>query len=234
MSHPQQQEFISHIRKLFPQFFSNKRVLEIGSLDINGAVRGNFTECDYAGMDLGPGPGVDIVCQAQNYDGPSESFDVVICCEVMEHNPYWKETFAQMIRVCRPGGLIVMTCASLGRPEHGTTRTNKAAAPLVPWEYYKNLKVGDFRPEFEFQKHFSCYMFIYNFDFCDLYFVGFKSGSPAPFGARRAIMHLRRRYNIANFFNLPALRRQVLVRVFGEERYWAGPIRLWSAGSRRH
>src|SRR5690606_19424692 len=103
-------------------FFRGTRVLEVGSLDLNGSVRSNFSGCDYLGIDVAAGPGVDLVCQGQDYDAPDGSFDVVTSCEAMEHNPYWRETFANMLRLCRPGGLILMTCATTGRGEHGTTR----------------------------------------------------------------------------------------------------------------
>ncbi len=79
-------------------------MLEIGSLDVNGTVRQHFEKCDYRGLDVAEGPGVDIVCQAQDYDAPIGSFDTVVCCEVMEHNPHWAETFANMLRLCQPGG----------------------------------------------------------------------------------------------------------------------------------
>ena len=46
---------------------------------------------------------------------PTASFDVVISCECFEHNPYWRETFLNMTRVLRPGGLFVLTCATTGR-----------------------------------------------------------------------------------------------------------------------
>jgi SAM-dependent methyltransferase len=124
MAHKEQKEFIEMIRNEFPDFFSGKRVLEIGSLDINGSVRKLFENCEYIGVDVAAGPGVDVVCQGQNYSGPDNSFDVAISCEVMEHNPFWAETVKNMIRLCKPGGLVVMTCATLGRREHGTERTS--------------------------------------------------------------------------------------------------------------
>ncbi|SRR5260221_10989031 len=102
MSHPQQIEFVSQLRAAFPEFFMSARVLEIGSLDINGSIRRIFEGAgSYTGLDVGPGPGVDVVCQGQDYDAPSDGFDTVISCEVMEHNPYWVATLANMIRLCR-------------------------------------------------------------------------------------------------------------------------------------
>ena len=93
MSHPQQIAFVAAIRHLFPAYFEGCRVLEVGSLDINGTIRGLFPGCNYTGLDVGEGPGVDQVCQGQDYDAPDNTFDVAISCEVMEHNPYWRDTF---------------------------------------------------------------------------------------------------------------------------------------------
>ncbi len=227
MSHPQQQDFVRNVKKHFPTFFAGQRVLEIGSLDINGAVRSHFSDCNYTGLDVGEGHGVDVVCQGQDYDAPDGSFDVVISCEVMEHNPYWKETFQNMARVCRPGGIVIMTCASLGRPEHGTSRTSRDQAPLVPWEYYKNLNARHFLSNLPIIELFSDFEFIENFDFCDLYFLGFKSGVSSPPNTKRAFLDLRIHYYMENLRNLSALKRRATIAVFGESRYLEGPIRLW-------
>jgi SAM-dependent methyltransferase len=145
MTHRQQLEFIAELAELFPDKFRKRRVLEIGSQNVNGTIRHFFEDCDYTGIDVAPGPDVDIVCEGQNYDAPDGSFDVVIACEVMEHNPYWAETTANMIRLCKPNGMVVVTCATLGRAEHGTTRSVPAASPLtLNWYYYRNLTHKDF------------------------------------------------------------------------------------------
>lgn len=83
MAHTEQLEFVKLVRAGFSDFFKSKHVLEIGSLDINGGVRGLFADCVYTGIDVAPGPGVDIVCQGQDYDAPDSTYDSVICCEVM-------------------------------------------------------------------------------------------------------------------------------------------------------
>ena len=177
MSHQEQREYVQRLKEGFPDFFSSKRVLEIGSLDINGSLRSFFTNCDYIGIDVGEGPGVDIVCQGQEYDAPDKSYDVVCSAECFEHNPYWLETFKNMIRLCKSDGLIFFTCASDGRSEHGTTRTSPADSPLtvgIGWDYYKNLNVFDFVSEINFYDYFSWYGFEYrnNSGHPDLYFFG--------------------------------------------------------------
>ena len=129
MAHRSQLEFVRLLAANMPEYFRGKRVLEVGSLDINGSIRQFFKDCDYTGLDVAAGPGVDVVCEGQKYDAPG--FDVVISCEAMEHNPYWAETLQNMIRLCKPGGLLVMTCATIGRPEHGTARSEPESSPLT-------------------------------------------------------------------------------------------------------
>jgi len=175
MSHPQQMAYVQSLRQRFPAAFTGKKVLEVGSLNINGSVRSFFLACDYTGIDVGAGKDVDIVCEGQKYDAPDNSFDTTISCECFEHNPYWAETFANMIRMTKPGGLVVFTCATTGRREHGTTRTSPQDSPLtvgLQWDYYRNLTVEDFRNKFDFAKLFKVYEFAVNPSSADLYFWG--------------------------------------------------------------
>lgn len=179
MSHHYQREFVEITKSLFPEMFAGRKVLEIGSLDINGTIRGLFENCDYTGLDIAPGPGVDMVCEGQKYEAPSASFDVVISCEVMEHNPFWDDTLKNMIRLLRPGGLMVMSCATTGRKEHGTTRSDPAASPLTiehGWEYYRNLTEKDIVRKTDLSSLSAC-GFATNWDAWDLYFLGVKAGA---------------------------------------------------------
>ena len=119
MAHPEQREFILKVKEKYPEFFKGKKVLDIGSLDINGSARDFFDDCDYTGIDVGEGKGVDIVCPGEEWDAPDQTYDVVLSAECFEHNPNWLETFRNMMRMCKPGGLVFFTCATHGREEHG-------------------------------------------------------------------------------------------------------------------
>ena len=171
MSHPTQMAFVASIRDRFPDSFVGKNVLEIGSLDINGSVRQFFTDCDYTGVDLGEGPGVDIVCKGHEVPFGDRSFDTVISCECLEHDIYWEQTFLKMCELT--SHLVIMTCATTGRAEHGTTRTSPEAAPFTN-DYYQNLTAQDFRDNFDLINLFKDFGFEVNEESCDLYFWGIR------------------------------------------------------------
>lgn len=230
MAHKQQQIFIQIIKTSFPQYFAGTRVLEIGSLDINGSARGHFDAKEYIGLDVGPGPGVDVVCQGQEYSEPDGSFDVVLSCETMEHNPFWRETFENMLRLCRPGGLVLMTCASTGRPEHGTKRTTPQDAPLIEWDYYGNRTAADFRRSVPVRQQCAAWMFCTDLSSCDLYFVGFKVGAAVPNQAQAVLDRIHRSYLKANLLNRPAMRKRLLIALAGERRFLAGSLLPWKRG----
>lgn len=176
MSHQAQMRFVMQTMGRFPDAFIENHVLEVGSLNINGSVRGFFfNPQSYIGCDVGHGPGVDVVCPGEDLTYPDNKFDTSITTECFEHNPNWVDTFRNMHRMTRPGGLIVMTCASEGRPEHGTTRSDRGSSPLTVangQEYYKNLTEKDFTENFDLLTMFSDYSFEYEPYAFDLYFWG--------------------------------------------------------------
>lgn len=177
MSHPAQQEFVARLKSKLPTYFEDKIVLEVGSLDINGSIREFFTDCNYTGIDIGEGPGVDIVCEGQNFEGDDCSYDVTCSTECFEHNPHWIKTFENMIRLTKNEGLVFFTCATTGRAVHGTENQYPHCSPLTikkGWNYYKNLTEMDIREEFDIESVFSEYGFEVEDVSCDLYFWGLK------------------------------------------------------------
>lgn len=168
MSHPSQMEFVQRVKGRFPHYFVKRKVLEIGSLDINGSVRQFFDDCGYIGVDLGEGKGVDLVAKGEELLFPAKYFDVTISCECFEHNPEWVKTFNNMVRMT--SGLVIMTCATTGRPEHGTRRTSPQDAPFCG-DYYQNLTEADIVNNCDMSR-FSQYEFSTSSSPADLYFWG--------------------------------------------------------------
>lgn len=182
MAHVEQQNFCKKMQEIFPEYFENKKVLDIGSLDVNGNNRFLFTNCNYIGLDVGEGSNVDIVCLGNKYDAPDQYFDTIISTEVFEHDMFYEETIQNIIRMLKPGGAFIFTCASTGRPEHGTRRCGESCAPLLiqiseEWaDYYKNLTEDDIKKIKNFESHFPDGIFEFNEAAGDLYFFGVKGG----------------------------------------------------------
>lgn len=171
MAHTSQFNFVRGIKIMYPERFKNAKVLEIGSLDINGSVRQFFEDCEYYGVDLGKGKGVDIICKGHLVPFENNVFDTVISCECFEHDVDWKLTFQKMWEVTK--GIVIFTCATNGRPEHGTTNTSPADAPFTN-DYYRNLTAKDFINAFDIPSMFRVFEFSSNQNPADLYFWGIK------------------------------------------------------------
>ena len=69
--------------------------------------------------------------------------------------------------------LVIMTCATTGRAEHGTTKTSPEAAPFTN-DYYQNLTAQDFRDNFDLINLFKDFGFEVDEESHDLYFWGIK------------------------------------------------------------
>lgn len=176
MAHQQQRDFFEKVRFLKPDLFNDCKVLDLGSLDINGNNRHLFNNYTYIGVDIGEGRNVDVVCRNHEYKS-DEKFDVVISSECFEHDEFWDKSIENGISLLKEGGLFTFTCATTGRPEHGTKRTSPRDSPFTSSldnDYYMNLTEEDVRTAIDLDKYFSEYEFEVNDGTHDLYFWGIK------------------------------------------------------------
>ena len=176
MAHPEQRTFMTYVKNKFPEKFTGCRVLDIGSLDINGNNRYLFTDYKYIGVDIGAGKNVDIVCRGHEFKD-NEGFDIVISAECFEHDEFWKDTIKNCINLTKPGGIFLFSCATTGRPEHGTKRTSPQDSPFtseIENDYYMNLTEKDVVDKIDMSQ-FSEYHFQARETWPqDLYFYGIK------------------------------------------------------------
>jgi len=180
--HKEAQNFTHFVKKIFLNFFINKRVLDVGSGDVNGNNRFLFENCEYHGNDVIEANNVTIVSRTKDLPFEDNSFDTIISTECFEHDPEYKESFVKIYNMLKPDGLFCFTCASTGRPEHGTKRTspNCSYGTIGNIEdmsnYYKNLTEIELNEVLQLNELFSVWDTYYNSDSKDLYFLGIKKG----------------------------------------------------------
>lgn len=95
------------------------RVLEVGSLNVNGSVRDLIRAREYIGVDMRPGPGVDVVARGSALPFPDASFDLVISTEMLEHDSTFWLSMQEMGRVLEKDGGLIVTTRGNGFARHG-------------------------------------------------------------------------------------------------------------------
>ncbi len=91
-------------------------IVEIGACDVNGSIR-SFADpqARYIGIDILPGPGVDLVVGA---DVPlpiqNKSADIVVATSVLEHDTLFWATFLDLLRITKDGGIVYINAPSNG------------------------------------------------------------------------------------------------------------------------
>ncbi|HJR58826.1 MAG TPA: class I SAM-dependent methyltransferase [Vicinamibacterales bacterium] len=84
---------------------STGRTLDIGAQ--NGPYAGFFP--NRIALEIRPGPGVQIIGDAQALGVADGVFDVVLCTEVLEHLREPQRAIDEMFRVLKPGGTLLLT-----------------------------------------------------------------------------------------------------------------------------
>jgi SAM-dependent methyltransferase len=121
---------------VYGDMIDGKRVLDVGSLNWNGSMRGyfleNYSPQQYHGIDIRDGVDVDEVVSAnellETY-GPKQ-WDLILCLEMLEHCDKWQDAIYQMKESLTEGGWLILTTRSPGYPYH---------APPDRWRFTKEV-----------------------------------------------------------------------------------------------
>jgi len=105
----------------------NKKILDVGSYDVNGTMKPIFEKGQYVGLDMEEGPNVDIVGVSHDIPFEKDEFDIVISSSCFEHDDMFWVSFQEMCRVLKPGGYMYIQAPSNG-PYHGWPGDN--------WRFY--------------------------------------------------------------------------------------------------
>jgi SAM-dependent methyltransferase len=90
-------------------------ILEVGSYQVEGQgaqcdLRGLFPGRPYVGIDMRPGPGVDVVANVEALPCADASVGTALALSTFEHVERFWLGFAELRRVLRPGGALLVSC----------------------------------------------------------------------------------------------------------------------------
>lgn len=96
--------------------FSQGKILEIGSQDVNGSIRDVAPKhMDYIGADFVEGKGVNVVISdPYHLPFPDATFDIIVSNSCFEHSEMFWLLFLDAIRMLKPNGLLYLNAPSNG------------------------------------------------------------------------------------------------------------------------
>lgn len=109
-------------RTLTAEQVAGKRILEVGSYDVNGSVRPfieSLQPARYWGVDASPGPRVDQVVDCMKLVAEvGDGWDLVVSTEMLEHVRDWRTCMYQLAAAMASDGLLLLTTRSPGFKYH--------------------------------------------------------------------------------------------------------------------
>lgn len=171
----EQRFFLGMVKRNLPDFFRGRNVLEIGRPGAPAQTGEWFDQCRVTVPNAQPIQAGKPTDGPEVYGATSESFDTIVSCETLEHLPQWRDTFVNALRMLKPDGLMVVSCAGFGRRQHETRRYPPAPRDD---EYYRNLCPADF-DGIDLDAVFAWWTFLEDRTVQDLYFFGIGREAPA-------------------------------------------------------
>jgi SAM-dependent methyltransferase len=123
--------YVEEIARGLPKGIS---ILDAGAGE--GVYKKLFSHCNYKAIDLAVGESqwnysnLDYIGALHEMPIDNDSFDAVLCTQVLEHLEWPRESVKEMYRVLKPGGKIYMT-VPMAHPEH-----------QVPYDFFRYTSYG--------------------------------------------------------------------------------------------
>lgn len=103
-------EEFDFVSRVVAQQHPEAPVLEVGSWNLAGTARQLLPQEGYVGLDMQPGPGVDLCLDILSTGGRlSGKFRTVLCTSTLEHITEPWRALGVMFDALRPGGLFIAT-----------------------------------------------------------------------------------------------------------------------------
>lgn len=153
--HEANRKFFLYMRqKYLSRYENNKnvRILECGSLNVNGSIRNCMPSGNYIGVDWREGPCVDMVCLTHEMQF-NEQFDIVASASMLEHDPYWEKSISKMLDYLKEDGIMILTWGAARNPphEHGASDDNcfhkLPAGYVINYLKDRHMYIHEFRYE---------------------------------------------------------------------------------------
>lgn len=112
-------DWTKRVKDAYPH--DDGRVLDVGSLNVNGSVKHLFPLAkEYIGIDFREGPDVDIVLNGHDLTKQFSiySFDNVVCMNMLEHDDKFWKTLEQMNMMLDTGGMLYLAWPGIDFPVH--------------------------------------------------------------------------------------------------------------------
>jgi len=152
--HKSNRLFWNYCSKKYPSYFNGpNEVLEVGSCNVNGSVREHFINFkEYVGVDWRAGPGVDVVCLAEDINF-NRQFDVVVSCSMLEHDPHWDKSVQNMLNHLKESGILLLSWGAAFNPPHCEETAIDGEFHGLPAGYVINLiqQKGIYVHEFRYE-----------------------------------------------------------------------------------
>ncbi len=125
---------LNFVKRVSQKMPIGMRILDAGAGELR--YKKYFSHCDYVSQDLCIGEKewyfneIDIKSDICNIPVKNESFDYILCTQVLEHLEFPERAFKEFYRILKKGGKLILT-APLGFGEH-----------QIPYDFFRYTKYG--------------------------------------------------------------------------------------------